>query len=362
MNRIKHTLSLLLFILIGITCNAQLDVTMLKKAKNWDQDHFMFFTNRTLEINEDGSSTFKNHTTKQTNSLHFCRYDFEKDSIEINYEVTNPSDKYPTRRTENNPIYKFYELQRLDRGIKNFYFIVGGYGKTFNKQVGSYMKRIKSTYSDSLFNKAAIIVFAWGDEDHAYRYYNGVRASKRGAADFSIFQHMLDEFISDTTYFETHPNDLTINIVFSSMGNYLFKEYLEERKRQNIPLIKTYHRITLLGSVTSRHSLEKGNEFYDLDQMTDSLDVYVNRKDALLFMSGIMHLSSRLGRKGPKDDELVPKFINIRRISDEITMDDLPGLGHDYLLTNDQIQHEILHQINDNINQKDKKDLDQNSK
>jgi len=212
--------------LFGLSGFAQIETQIIEPSKSWDKDHFMFFTNRTPEHNDDGSITFKKHTTKQTNTLYFCRYDFDKDSIEINYKTVNLTpEKYPTDKIDFNPFYTFYEQQRIKRGIKNFYFVVGGYGKNFQKQVHSYMKRIKAAYADTLFKKAAIIVFAWGDEGHAWRYYNGVRASKRGAADFAIFQHMLDEFVSDTTYFKTHPNDLTIDIAFSSMGNYLFKEY-----------------------------------------------------------------------------------------------------------------------------------------
>ncbi|MCK5907069.1 MAG: alpha/beta hydrolase [Flavobacteriales bacterium] len=340
-------------ILAGHTGFAQLVTETINIPESWDNDHFMFFTNRTLENNDDGSVDFKKHTTKQTNTLYFCRYDFDKDSIDINYKTVNTNpEKYPTGKIENNPFYTFYEKQRIDRGIKNFYFIVGGYGKNFDKQVNSYMQRLKNTYTDSLFNKAAFIVFAWGDEGHAWRYYNGVRASRRGAADFSIFQHMLDEFISDTTYFETHPNDLTIDILFSSMGNYMFMDYMEERKKQEIPLVKTYNKIIFLGSVAPRRSLEEGKAFYGLDKMTNTVDVYVNHKDALLFMSGIMHLSPRLGRKGPKHMDLIEKHVNVFDVTETITIDDLSGLGHDYLLTNDLFQHETLEDINENIDGK----------
>jgi hypothetical protein len=88
--------------------------------------------------------------------------------------------------------------------------VVGGYGKSFEKQVNSYMKRIKSSYGDTLFNKALISVFAWGTEDDAYQYYNAVRQAKNGAADFAIFQHMLDEFMSDSVFWSNNPRDFKI--------------------------------------------------------------------------------------------------------------------------------------------------------
>ena len=354
MTQNKYLFLLLLF-LLNITFGfAQLETQIIKPSESWDEDHFMFFTNRTLINNENGSISFKKNTTKQTNTLYFCRYDFANDSIEVQYKTVNLNpNKYVTDSIKYNPFYSFYEHQRIDRGIKNFYFIVGGYGKNFDKQVHSYMQRIKSNYADSLFKKVAIIVFAWGDEGHAWRYYNGVRAARRGSADFAIFQSMLDDFMSDTTYFKTHPKDITVDIAFSSMGNYLFKDYLEERKRQNIPLKKVYNKVILLGSVTSRHSLEEGHEFYGLDQMTDSLDVYVNRKDALLWTSGLMHFSPRLGRRGPKHEDELEGYINVIQMGERITMDDLPGLGHDYFLTNESLKKEILKDINENVESKE---------
>lgn len=353
MNTVVKRILFALFIFVGTSAFAQIELKKIEPAKSWDDNHFMFFTNRTLEYKKDSSITFKKHTTKQTNTLYFCRYDFEKDSIEINYKAVNTTpDKYPSEKIINNPLYTFYQKQRIERGIKNFYFVVGGYGKNFDKQVNSYMRRLKATYADSLFKKAAIIVFAWGDEDHFWRYYKGVRASKRGAADFAIFQHMMDEFVSDTAFFKTHPNDLTIDIAFSSMGNYLFKEYLEERKRQNIPIIKAYHKISLIGSVTDRHSFEQGHEFYGLNKMTDVVDVYVNNKDALLALSAMMHCGGRLGKRGPKNEDSLEDHVKIIRVSDIITIDDLPGLGHDYLLTNDILKNEILEDMNENLNNK----------
>ncbi|MEN8139495.1 MAG: alpha/beta hydrolase, partial [Bacteroidota bacterium] len=332
--KIKSIGFLIIFLTISLSGYAQLKTEIINPSKTWIENDAMFFSNRTLITRDDGSVTFKNQSTKQTNSLYFCTYDFAKDSIEINYKTINLSDKYPTGDIEHNIIYDFYKRQRIDRGIKNYYFIVGGYGKSFKKQVHSYMRRLKSHYGDTLFTKAAIIVFAWGTEGHAIRYYNALRASRRGAADFAIFQHMLDEFVSDTTFFQTHPNDLTIDILFSSMGNYLFKRYMEERKAQNIPFVKTYNRILFVGSVAQRNSFEKGKAFYNLNRMTDTVDVYVNKKDALLMMSSLLHLKGRMGNRGPKNEKDLPGYINVVHIEKILSKADLPGLGHDYLLTN----------------------------
>ncbi len=173
------------------------------------------------------------------------------------------------------------------------------------------MKKVKSHYGDTLFDKAVVITFTWGDEPDAYQYYNALRASKRGAADFFIFQHMLDEFISDSAFFDNHPNDLTISMAFTSMGNQLFKKYLEKRQKQNIPLLKVYHRIIFIGSVTPRNSFKKGKAVNNLYEMTDSVDVYVNFKDMPLTMASPLSLRSRMGNRGPVKEDKLPAYINV---------------------------------------------------
>lgn len=336
------TVSILLsYLLIYTAGQAQIETTILDKSPVMSPEKTIFFTNRPLIIKEDSSVTFKNKFTDKTNTLYFCSYQYETDSIEVYYKVVNHADQYPTNKVELNFIYDIYKYHRLDRGIKNFYIIVGGYGKSFEKQVHSYMKRIKTSYGDTLFNKALISVFAWGAEDDVYQYYHAVRAAKNGASDFAIFQHMLDEFVSDSVFFKNNPRDFNINIVFSSMANKLFIEYLENREAQGIPLVKTYNRITFLGSVAPTNSFEKEKPFYHLDQMTDSVNVFVNSKDILLKMSTAAHMKNRMGNKGPKNEDELPDYINVYHIKDIITKEDMSGLGHDYLLTNEQL-HDII--------------------
>ena len=345
-NSKKFTGFFILIILMGFQAKAQIETTTLFKNRIVKETKSIFFTNRPIEINPDNSVTFRNKSTIQTNTLYFCTYDYDNDSIELYYRAINFSNGYPKEKVKNNIFYDMYEFQRLKRGIKNFYFIVGGYGKSFEKQINSYMKRLKTNYGDSLFKQAVIVTYAWGVEDDAYQYYRAVRESKNGAADFAIFQHMLEEFLSDEKYFKTHPRDINISILFSSMGNNLFKEYLEKRKEENIPLRKVYNRILFVGSVAPRNSFEKGKAFYNLDQMTDSVDVFVNSKDILLKMSSMAHLKSRMGNKGPQNEENLPGYINVWHIKDLINMKDMTGLGHDYILTNTVLHDALLETVN----------------
>lgn len=343
--QIKTTSIILSYLLIYTISQAQIETTILDMSPEMSPEKAIFFTNRPLIVKEDSSVTFQNKFTDKTNTLYFCSYQYDTDSIEVYYKVVNNSDKYPTEKVEQNFLYDIYKYHRLERGIKNFYIIVGGYGKSFEKQVHSYMKRIKSSYGDTLFNKALVSVFAWGAEDDVYQYYHAVREAKNGASDFAIFQHMLDDFVGDSVFFATNPRDLKINIVFSSMANKLFIEYLENRGAQEIPLVKTYHKITFLGSVAPPDSFEKGKPFYHLDQMADSVNVFVNSKDVLLKMSTAAHMKNRMGNKGPKNEDELPDYINVYHIKDIITKEDMSGLGHDYLLTNEELHDAILEGI-----------------
>ncbi|MFV0592442.1 MAG: hypothetical protein ACK5M7_13730 [Draconibacterium sp.] len=331
---------------------AQIETTILNKDIVQEPGKVPFFTNRQIVVNQDNTFSFKNSTTKQTNTLYFCNYNYDTDSIELHYRAINFSDNYPTEKIPHNILYDIYEYHVLQRGVKNFYIVVGGYGKSFEKQVNSYMKRMKAVYGDSLLNSAVVSVFAWGTEDHAYRYYNGLRASKRGASDFAIFQHMLDEFVSDTAYFKTHTADLTISILFSSMANELFRQYIINREKQGIPLVKTYHNITFVGSVAPRNVFEEGQPFHNLDQMADEVYLAVNSKDILLKMSSLAHLKNRIGNSGPKHPDLVPDFVKVFDLRGLITKDDMKRMGHDYVLTNPVVQDELLQQMEQSIDSK----------
>ncbi len=346
MNKVSELAILVLIFLSVYTVSfAQIETTILTDSPQMSPKKALFFTNRPLIVNPDNTYTFQNKFTDQSNTLFFCSYQYDTDSIEVYYRAINLSDEYPTTKLEHNILYDVYNYHRLERGIKNFYVVVGGYGKSFEKQVHSYMRRIKEAYGDTLFNKAVISVFAWGTEDDAYQYYHAVREAKKGAADFAIFQHMLDEFVSDSVFFSTHPRDFKINIAFSSMANKLFLEYLERREDQGIPLVKTYNNITFLGSVAPRDSFEEGNAFHTLYQMTDTVKVFVNSKDILLKMSSLAHLKSRMGNKGPKKEENLPGYVKVFHIKDIITMKDMAGLGHDYLLTNEVLHDAIIEAI-----------------
>ena len=113
--------SVLWFMCIYSSSYAQIETTVINEAAVMSPEKAVFFTNRPLVVNEDSSITFKNKFTDKSNTLYFCSYRYDTDSIEVYYKATNLSEKYPTGNLEYNFFYDVYKYHRLERGIKNFY-------------------------------------------------------------------------------------------------------------------------------------------------------------------------------------------------------------------------------------------------
>ena len=111
------------------------------------------------------------------------------------------------------------------------------------------------------------------------------------------------------------------------MANELFRWYLLQRERQDIPLVKTYSSILFVGSVAPRDVFEEGKEFHNLGQMADTVRVVVNSKDILLKMSSVAHLKNRIGNKGPKNPDQLPDFVKVYDIKSIINHLKRRGIG-----------------------------------
>lgn len=257
----------------------------------------------------------------------------------LKYRATKTCDKktYPTESVDGNIFYEVYDNLRIDKGIKKFIFVVPGYGKTFKKQLNDFMYRLQEVYADTLSENTAIITFAWGDQAVSPFYYKGKRSANRAANDFAIFQHMLEDFISDSAFFENNPNDLSLNLMCTSMGNQLLKRYLIKREKQGIDLVPVYDATVFIGSDAGVDSFEEGKGFHNLTQMTDSVYVYVNRRDLPLAISQYMNMKLRMGRAGVTNPDELPPGVMIIDLTDVISWEDIPAMGHDYLLRNDEI-------------------------
>lgn len=335
--------ALLLF--ISGTGNAQIETRWIDTTTYGDHDYGYFFSNRPLKTTKDGVVTMRNRWTRQTGNIYYCMYDFDKDSVMLKYQATKTCGKevYPTRPVEDNIFYAIYDNLVVKRGIRSLLFVVPGYGKTFDKQVNDFMFRLDKNYMDTLGETLAIIMFAWGDQSVAPFYYKGRRAAGRAANDFSIYQHMLEDFLADTAYIAAHPAPVSYSLMCTSMGNQVLKKYLKRRETQGIDLVPVYDRLIMIGSDASCDSFEEGNGFDHITDMTDQVLIVINRKDGPLTMSEHMNMKNRLGKAGPTNLNELPENIRIWDITDMIAWEDIPALGHDYLLRNHAMRDTLLH-------------------
>jgi hypothetical protein len=325
---------------------AQIQTYWIDTTSHPQENHSFFFTNRPVKLNSKiGVFEFKNKSTKQTDNLFFCLYDYNHDSIMIKYRAHNTSDAYPVDKVENNIFYKVYDDLRIKKGIKHISITVPGYSHTFKAQVNTFMRRMKMFYGDSTNLNGAFILYAWGDEWRPYRYYRAKSSAKRGANDFAIFQHMLEDFLSDSVFFTTHPKDISIFLTCTSMGNQLLKEYLLEREKEGIPLSKVYKTILFIGSDASWDSFEPGKGFHNIGQMCDSVRVVWHDKDIPLKASKTANFRKRLGLYGPMPSENLPPCVTSHYIGDVLTKGDKSGGYHDYLLSNPEFQKRLQDSI-----------------
>ena len=71
--------------------------------------------------------------------------------------------------------------------------------------------------------------------------------------------------------------------------------------------------------------------------MSDSVFVYVNRRDAPLAISQYMNMKLRMGRGGVTNPAELPPSVLVIDVTNVISWEDLPAMGHDYLLRNKKI-------------------------
>lgn len=358
----KISILVVIFLLLsGSSVRGQIRTTWIDtSATSIHRELGIFFTNRKPITNESGEIvSFRNRWIKQTGSLYFCRYDFDADSVIPKYVATKTCNKktFPTEPVNSSFFYQVYKDLRTDNGIKNFVFIIPGHAKTFDKQLHDWMFRVQRSYADSL-RSSAFITFAWSSEPLGPLYYRGQRAADRASNDFSIFQHMLESFVADSAFWETHPFDISIKLICTSMGNELLSRYLIKREYQGIPLVHVYDRIILIGSDAAADSFQNGEGFQDMLSMTDQVLVLVNRRDGPLTLSQVMNLEGRLGKAGPTNRTKLPENIVVRDVTNLIAWEDLPALGHDYFLRNERLMDYILHEqmtgdLPENIQPKD---------
>jgi hypothetical protein len=341
MKLLPKNLSLFLPLVLSCICifplelDAQIQTFWVDTSTHKNLNSALFFTNRPVKINtKSGNFEFKNKSVKETNNLFFCLYDYAEDSILIKYRAFDPDESYPVDKVENNIFYKIYEDLRIKKGIKHFSFIIPGYSHTFKSQVHKYMRSLKENYGDSVDNKAAFILYAWGNEWRPDRYFRARRSAQKGANDFAIFQHMLEDFLSDSVYFASHPKDISIYLSCTSMGNELLRKYLLKRERQDIPLQKVYKTIYFIGSDAAWDSFEPGKGFHNIGELCDTVRVVWHDKDIPLKISKTINFKRRMGLHGPRNPENLPGYVTTHDIGNLIRDEDKASGYHNYALSN----------------------------
>ncbi|MCU4174377.1 hypothetical protein [Carboxylicivirga sp. N1Y90] len=347
------TLIRLFLLIVPLGLQAQIDTYWIDTTTHKFGDHSYFFTNRPLKVkSKKGILEFKNKTNKKTDNLYFCLFDYAQDTFLIKYRAKNSSNNYPVEKVENNIFYKIYDDLRIKKGIKKFSVVIPGYSHTFDDQIYKYMHRVKKTYADSVKHNMVHLLYAWSDEWRPYRYHSARTSAIRGAADFAIFQHMLEDFLSDSVFFSTHPKDITFYLTCSSMGNQLLKKYLIKREKQDIPFTKVYKHILFIGSDASWGSFEEGKGFDHLNELCDTVTVTWHDNDIPLKASKSLNFRKRMGLYGPRKPENLPGYIKVLDVGEFLVEEDKKGLWHDYLLTNPQLQQMILNGIKEDENVK----------
>jgi len=303
-----------------------------------------FFTNRELTINEDSSYSFRNRWTRQTNSIYFCRYDFERDTVYLKYKATKtiPGNQYPTDLVADNFFYNIYADLRLKQGIRNFVIVIPGKRKTLQDQLNSYMFRLQRAFADSSA-RTAFITFAWGAQTEDPFFYKAERSAGNAADDFSIFQNMMESFLTDSIFFNTNPDDISFKLVCLSMGNELFKSYLINREKQEIDLKPVYKRVVFIRSDVSADSFEEGGGFHHLTQMADSVLILVNSMDGPKEKSKQLNPNGRLGHLGPTNLNDLPECIMVKDMTNIISRKELSEMGDEYFIRNRELRQMILY-------------------
>ncbi len=292
---------------------AQIEAHWIDTTQYSASEKAYFFTNRKPKKTDDGSVAFRNRWTRQTDNLYFSVIDYEDDSILLKYQATKICGKheYPTEAVENNMFRKIYYDLTVRRGVKTINFIVPGYAKTFKNQVYSYMHRLEEQYGDALQENTVFITYAWGTQSEPQFYYKAKRSANRAANDFAIFQHLLEDFLADTAFFDQYPEDVHINLICMSMGNQLLKRYMIKREKQGIDFVPVYDWTVFIGSDAGNDSFEEGKGFDNMELMSDSVLILVNRRDGPLRMSQWMNARTRMGLSGPRNLEMLPDNVRI---------------------------------------------------
>ena len=103
--RLHLTITIILSCFIFESGISQIQTEKYDTTVTLNREEAIFFTNRPVVIKKDSTITFKNKSTKRTNTLYFCLFNYDNDSIIVQYKAAKPSKKFPTGEVQNNIFY-----------------------------------------------------------------------------------------------------------------------------------------------------------------------------------------------------------------------------------------------------------------
>lgn len=324
-----------------LSMHGQIEVEWIDTTTQANDTPMFFFTNRPAIISGDGTVDFADKYEHGTDTLTFGTYHSDSDSFAIKFRASYAGHLFYDVPREENFMYKVYQDLVVKKGIRHFEIVIPGFAKTFSDQRHNFFKGLKENYQDSLINDLAIIFYPWADEWRAWRYHKAKKSAEESAVDYFLFHDLLSNMLQDSSFMK-NARPFTVGLTCTSMGNELLKRFVLKADEQGIELHKTYNHIMMVGSDASWDSFEEGKGFDRLDRLTDSVYVFMNRKDGPLIMSQVFNMKKRLGRHGPRRPWELPDFVQVYDITGQLVLKDLAKLNHDYLLRNPYFKESLI--------------------
>ncbi len=334
-------LIIFLFFCLMISAYGQIEVEWIDTTTHLDYTPMFYFTNRPAIVSDNGHVDFADKYEHGTDTLTFGTYYFESDSFAIKFRASYAGHLFYDVPKEENFLYRVYQDLVVKKGVRHFEIVIPGYAKSFSEQRYNFFKGLKESYQDSLINDLAIIFYPWADEWRAWRYHSAKKSAGESAADYFLFHQLLSNMMLDSSFLQS-AQKFTVGLTCTSMGNELLKRFVIQADQRGIELYKTYNHILMVGSDASWDSFEEGKGFDRLDRLTDSVYVFMNRKDGPLIMSQVFNMKKRLGRHGPRRPWQLPEFVQVFDMTGKLVPKDLAKLNHDYLLRNPYFKESLI--------------------
>lgn len=319
-----------------------------QENKYQSSDNYLFVTNRPYKIKKE-KVKFKNYWTRSNSEVNLVDYYFKNDSNVIistlkHYEIDTNFEKFLQQKKE---LSDFYRNIIEEHNINEIVFVIPGYGKDMYNLTRKFIPKLENAYHDSLKRRTLFITYAWGNETSFFGYYSAHSSAFNAAQDYTILHALLQEWLHDPKFGEEQKKrDLRMGLICLSMGNRLLAYFLQIAKEIEYDVKPIFDYTFLLGCDVPNNAFEPNKPFATLNSVSRKTYLFINRYDIPLSLSGTLSFKRRMGKHGPKNEEFVPKSVELIKLKDELTFKDLKGLHHDYFFTNEAVKHIVIEKLN----------------